>query len=272
MGVRLLLGILGILLGCGGTPQGSALDPVDEFDLAGRPALQMYLVLTDHKTAMQTPGDVEEMWSAVHGVMPEFKAIRQAVRWAPSDYKIDIELDFADLPHPSLPQARLAPLLRRLTAPVIERAHDAQLAISVRSRSVSLPEGEHIRLVGAAVLQIAERYDGVVIDLLAQRAWSTDAWRRELTSNRLSSRQVRLVRQPLATGVRLRTRGHLKYGLPDLELDVTAPHETGGQQRLVKAQSTLLRGGRLAVKSTSKCLGAGYDGDCLRLATRLPPD
>ena len=64
---------------------------------------------------MQSKSDVSEMWSAVHGDTPAFLDIRRAVRWAPANYKIDIELDFADLPHPALPRERLKPLLRHLT-------------------------------------------------------------------------------------------------------------------------------------------------------------
>lgn len=272
MRLTCLLFSIGLFLGCGASPRTAAFAEDDDLDLAGRPALQMYLVLTEQTDAMQSKGDVQAMWSAVHGDLPGFQEIRRAVRWAPANYKIDIELDFADLPHPALPRTRLTPLLRRLPASAGRRAEKARLAVSVRSRSESLPDGEHLRLIGAAVLHIAERYDGIIIDLLAQRAWSPAAWRREISGPRLSSRQTRLVSRRTSQGVQLRTRGHLKYGLPDLELNVRETELSEGKVALARAQGALLRRGPGGLQSSLSCRGAGYDGECIRLVLPTSDD
>ena len=179
-----------------------------------RSSLQMYLVLTSQPSAMQTPGEVQGMWAAVHGTDPAYGEIRRALTWVPDDYRLDIELDFADLPHKAFPRGRLERLLRQLPASARRRASHAALGISVRSRGKTLNAAAQIRLVGAAALYIAERYQGVIIDLLARRVWTPAAWRAELTAQNLSSNQTRVVLRPRLG--QLRTLGWLKFGLPDV--------------------------------------------------------
>ena len=59
----------------------------------------MYLVLTSNSKAMQSKADVQGMWNAVHGRTASYSSIRKHVKWVPNDYTLDVELDFADLPH-----------------------------------------------------------------------------------------------------------------------------------------------------------------------------
>ena len=72
---------------------GQGLD--DDF-FQSRPSLQMYLVLTDVVQAMQASEDVQDMWTAVRGERSDFEFVRRALgeAYIPSDYRIDIELDF----------------------------------------------------------------------------------------------------------------------------------------------------------------------------------
>ena len=110
------------------------------------------------------------MWNAVHGRTASYSSIRKHVKWVPNDYTLDVELDFADLPHVAFPARRLNRMMRTLSNDLQQKAKRASLGISVRSRSSSLGGGNHIRLVALAALYIAEKYDGVIVDLLTRKA------------------------------------------------------------------------------------------------------
>ena len=242
----LVVGLL--LVACGGQ-RVSQLDALDEGDAVSgpRPALQMYLVLTHDVDAMQTPQSVEDMWTAVRGDAPEFTFIKNALNGVrlPKDYKVDVELDFARLPHTMLPIQRLLPLLKTLTPDDQAKARSAPLAVSVRSESKTLPRDAHIHLVGAAVLRIAERYNGVVIDLLARRAFSASAWRSELAGSSLSRVQYRWAQRRLSDGrFQLLSRGNVKFGVPDLVVGPFLPRERAKAQAIFRrAHAALLLSG-----------------------------
>lgn len=212
-----------LLVGCGGgSPKPQIVD--DEVRLPGeavapgRPALQYYLVLTSDAQAMPDKAAVDAMFAAVDGQGARYAPIRQHVKWVPPDYQLDVQLDFADLPHPAFSAERLTPLLADLPADVRARAQAAKLAITLRSEITTLPNDNHIRLAGLAALYVADVSDGVVVDLLARRAWTRDAWQAELAGARLGRDQVRLTRRPDGDGTWLLTRGHPKFGAPDLQM------------------------------------------------------
>ncbi len=255
-----------VLLGCGSGVTQSPKNLDAPSINSGLQSLQMYLVLTRSKEAMQTAADVQNMWRAVHGELHEFDSIRRRVGWAPRDYQIDVELDFADLPHPSLPSAILNPIIARLPEQTRARIPEAHLAISVRSKVQTLPQGGHVRLVGSAVLFIAEKYDGIIIDLLAQRAWRPAEWRAELSAASLSNRQTKLVVSRLSDDrLRLRSRGNLKFGVPDMELDVSRSKVNEAKRRFSRAQRRIVSGEHVKSAYGVTCAGSGYDGACLKL-------
>ncbi len=234
-----------LLLACGGAPPAAPPSPTEDPDLAGlpdanRPTLQAYLVLTRDPTAMQDPTAVAAMWDAVHGKTPRYAPIRGHVRWVPGDYALDVELDFADLPHPRFSAERLAPLLAGLPPAERAEAERAALGVLFQSRVDALPGGNHIRLAGAAALYAADRYDGVVVDLLARRAWTPAAWHAELAGPQLSDRQRRFVR----AGDTLLTRGNPKFGAPDVRVaGVTAANLAAAQARFAALDARALARG-----------------------------
>ncbi|MCB9535549.1 MAG: hypothetical protein H6704_04725 [Myxococcales bacterium] len=253
-----------LLLACGGAPPPApAGAPAEDPDLAGlpdphRPTLQAYLVLTRDPAAMQDPAAVAAMWDAVHGKTPRYAPIRGHVRWVPGDYALDVELDFADLPHPRFSTERLAPILAALPPAERAKAEQATLGVLFQSRVDALPDGNHIRLAGAAALYAADRYDGVVVDLLARRAWTPAAWHAELAGPALSDRQRRFVR----AGDTLLTRGNPKFGAPDVRVvGVTKANLAAAQARFAALdRRALARGG--AVGDTVRLPG----GDPITLA------
>ena len=94
----------------------------------------------------------------------------------------------------------------------------ASLGISC-ARKLSLGGGNHIRLVALAALYIAEKYDGVIVDLLTRKAWSPESWRRAISASQIKANQTRIVRQRGGkSGGRIRSLGWLKFGLPDVVL------------------------------------------------------
>lgn len=244
--MRTPLILTGLLVAaCGGGPS-AAPPPAIDPDLAGLPdphrsTLQAYLVLTRDAAAMQDPTAVAAMWDAVHGKSPRYAPIRGHVRWAPGDYALDVELDFADLPHPRFSAERLAPILAALPPAERAKADEAALGVLFQSRVDALPDGNHVRLAGAAALYAADRYDGVVVDLLARRAWTPAAWHAELAGARLSDRQRRFVR----AGDTLMTRGNPKFGAPDVRVvGVTKANLAAARARFAALDAhALARGG-----------------------------
>ncbi|MEZ4474311.1 MAG: hypothetical protein R3F60_26700 [bacterium] len=205
------LGLCLLLAGCGGAkapPPSLADDPADALPAYGEPALQLYLVLTRDGKAMQGKAAVDAMWAAVNGEGARYAPIRQRVKWVPGDYQVDVALDFADLPHPAFSAQKLAPMLADLPADAREAAEQATLAVVVRSGAQTLPRGDQIRLAGLAALYAADSSDGIILDLLARRAWTRDAWQQELAAERLGPDQVRLTSRADGAARWLLTRGN----------------------------------------------------------------
>ncbi len=237
-----------LLLACGARPAASSIDDdIASLPDPNRASLQLYLVLTDDPRAMQGKPAVDAMWKAVGGEGARYQAVRRHVKWVPGDYELDVTLDFADLPHASLSPTALAPMLRDLPPALRARAEAAKLAVFVRSGARVLPDGNHIRLAGLAALYAADTYDGVVLDLLARRGWTRDAWHAELSTAPLSKAQVRLTSRFEGKARWLLSRGNPKYGAPDLQMRGIDPNRLpAARARFVAVQSALVaRGGQI---------------------------
>lgn len=274
---RLVLPALAALLtACGGAPPPA---PIDQDPLlpSERPTLQMYLVLTDDPQAMQRDGDVDAMWDAVHGRTERYRPIHARLQGVPGGYEVDVELDFADLPHPMLPAEALASLIADLSPADRARAEKATFAVSLRSAAAPLTAGGQIRLVGTAALFVADKHDGIVLDLLARRAWTAGQWASELSGAVLSGGQVRLIQRIEAEGrVMLLTRGNPKYGAPDLLMrGIPSDGLTAARARFLAAQAVLLEEGgapgRVVVLddgplSLTACEGVTVEVGCVSIA------
>ena len=274
---------LSVMIGCGANPGTSRIDTFDEdlASLVSRPALQMYLVLTDESEAMQGKAAVADMWKAVRGEASDFGFMRDALRRTrvPPDYRVDVELDFAELPHPKLTIQRLEPMLKRLPPEFVDRARAANLGISIRSRSKSLPAAMHIRFVGAAALHVAEKHNGIVLDLLARRAYTADGWRKELSATTLSRNQYRWSRGKTSDGLDyLISRGHVKFGTPDLMVGPVRRKNIQSAKALFIALHRRVRiggakiGQKLSVGTHAflvrKCGAIRTDGGCVRVVPK----
>ncbi len=235
----------------------------------------MYLVLTADPNAMQSKADVADMWTAVHAERDDFSFVTMHLKKTilPADYRIDVELDFAQLPHQLLPWARLKPMLKRLEPGALALAYNAKLAVSFRSRSLTLPLNNHLRLVGAAVLRTAERYNGIVLDLLARRAYTPASFRS------LIGQDAETLGTPVMTRRRLGnqrfvllSRGQIKFGLPDFVIGPFAknqPRVSPGLVRRVRADLKTRRAtiGRMIEYdgkswTYTNCPKWSYDGEC----------
>ncbi len=228
--------------GCG-SPRPIPFDLDD--DLAGLPsvgppALQLYGVLTTNPAAMQAPDDVKTLFKSARGETADFKGIRRQISWIPGDYALDITLDFADLPHPLFSPKRMAALHAQLPANVRAKAKSAQLIVLMRSTAPVLPNGGHIRLAGAAALYAAEKYDGIVFDLLSNRAYTACQWRRLLSAPTLVP-QHRVVVSTRGDRSRLMTRGHARLGLPDLLMFTPTSTLGAARRRFDRVHKALLK-------------------------------
>ncbi len=228
-----LLALAFHLSACAGSPPSKldhdALDTVPD---TSRASIQMYIVLTDQAAAMGSPNDVQRMWGAVHGQDQRYRSIRSQVRWVPPGYEMDVELDFGRLPHPKLEPRFVESLVTRLPRDIRQRALEANTAVFMRSRIPILPDGNHIRLVGTAVLYAAEKFEGVILDLVSQRAWTAAQWREEIQRDGLSPRQVRIIRKKASDGtLTFQTLGLAKFGAPELVMANIEPGDVESAQR-----------------------------------------
>jgi hypothetical protein len=228
-------------------------------------SLQLYVVLTPDPQAMQSPDAFAGVDAAVNGEGARYAAVRGKARVVPSGYKVDFSVDFADLPHPAVDPAQLAPMIKQLPADARALAEGAKLAVFVRSDARILPHGDHLRLTGLVPLSIADKWDGVIIDLIARRAWTKDQWQAELAGERLSDKQLRMVTRDDADGKKwLLTRGNPKFGLPDLEMrGIPAADLEAARGRFSKLQQRLQAQGPSQAPATP-CTGpkGTYDADC----------
>ncbi len=210
----------GALVGCGGAPAPRpALDDAPEVFDVGPPALQLYAVLTADPKAMQGADAVPGMWAAVGGQGARYAPVRQRLAWAPADYALDVALDFADLPDPRVPLAPFEGMAAALPGAAQAQVKAARLVVYLRSDAASLPLGGHVRLAGLAALYAADRWDGLVFDLIARKAWTADAWRAELMRPALApaAHHTLSVR---TDGERrwVYSRGEAKFGRPDVQV------------------------------------------------------
>ena len=231
-------------------------------------SLQLYVVLTPDPQAMQGTDAFPGIDAAVNGVGPRYADVRERVRAVPNGYKVDFSVDFADLPHPALDPAQLASMLKSLSGEGRALAESAKLAVFVRSDAKLLAGGDHLRLTGLVPLAVADQWDGVIIDLVARRAWTKDQWHAELAAEKLSERQLRLVARDDAAGTQwLMTRGNPKYGLPDLEMrGIPTAGLEAARGKFMAAQKRLHAQGPSAAPPAA-CTGpkGTYDADCRRV-------
>jgi hypothetical protein len=278
------------LVACGGGPKPMPVDPTagvpevrvpgpaaSEMARVGERSLQLYIVLTNAPDAMQGEAAVDAMWAAVRGEGPRYEAVRRHVKWAPSGYELDVTLDYADLPHPQVSPAQLEGMIATLPASAQARARGARLAVFVRSGTGVLPNGGHIRLAGLAALQAADQWNGVVLDAVARRGFTADAWHRALSAPSLGAEQGRLAARSDPDGGRwLLTRGNPKYGAPDLQMRrVPEAKLAAARARFIAAQQAIMAGagagatvpvpgGRVALGPCEAPPGM-HDADCVEI-------
>ncbi|MGK0360643.1 MAG: hypothetical protein ACI9U2_002956 [Bradymonadia bacterium] len=282
MRILLLLIAAAGLSACGGGPTPK---PASDFEddavrvVEYESTLHQFVILTANPKAMQTDADREAMWAAVNGTDPQHSWIAPYVKQLPPGYKANITLDFADLPHEAFPAKRLELLIKGLSKVQQAKARNARLAIFVRGDLVGLPGAAQVRLAGVGVQQIAAAHDAVIIDLLARRAWTRDAWLAEIKARQLGPNQIRLGAAKKGKGVWLFSRGNAKFGEPDLLIrDVPPSKLAQAKARFKTVHAALLSraGGRVAGESAQMIAGetllpctappAFFDAGCVQIA------
>ncbi len=229
---------------------------------------QLYVILVADPQAMQGPDPFGPVDAAVNGEGARYASIRAQAKGVPNGYSVDWALDFADLPHAAFSPEKLAPMIKQLPSDARELAAQAKLAVVIHSDTKLLPEGNHIRLAGIVPLYVADHYNGVIIDLMARRAWTADGWHSELILPTLSENQLHMVTRDDTGGSKwLMTRGNPKYGVPDLEMRGVAPAglEAARAQFAVVEARLLARGPSVAPKAACMAPAGTYDGECRRI-------
>ena len=268
------LTVAATLAGCGGRP--AARKQTFDFSEDDTPwpdasvkSLQVYAVLTPDPKALQSEGDMAVVEAALAGEGPRYAAVRGHVKSVPGNYQLQYVTDFADLPHAEFSEARVKPMVAELPEGARELASTARLAVVVRSDTGLLPGEGHVRLAGLVALSIADKFGGVVVDLMARRAYTADGWHAVLASSTLGAEQVRLVsrKQPDGTVV-LHSRGLPKFGLPDIEWAGLGESQAAQMRgRFIDALTQLRRGGPNSMElGACTAQGIQWDAGCASLA------
>lgn len=269
--MRSLLLTAALLAACGGSTPARTEAPDDVPAPWPDPSvrsLQLYAVLTADPQAMQGPDAFAGVDAAVNGEGPRYKAIRDRARIVPSGYRVDFTVDFADLPHPSVDAAQLAGMVKALPPEQRAIAEKAKLAVFIRSDTRLLPQDAHVRLAGLVPLYVADTWGGVVLDLMARRAWTPDEWQAELAAPVLGEKQIRMVtREDEGGGHWLLTRGNPKFGLPDLEMRGISPAGLAEARGRFVAAERKLRAQGPSEAPKALCTGpkGTYDAECRRV-------
>ncbi|MFN3201572.1 MAG: hypothetical protein ACE366_24430 [Bradymonadia bacterium] len=247
-------------------PGGSTVSALAGDGAVGQKGLQLYVVLLPDASAFQGPEAQKAMWRAVRGEDPKFEGIARQVRLT-GDYPLEIALDFADLPHPQVSMSRIGRMLDELPPALAAQGKSSALAVFVQSRAPVLAGGGHVRMVGSAPLFIAERWGGLIVDLIGRRAWTPEAWRAELEASALSPKQVKLIDQRDPEGGRwLLTRGLSKFAVADVQIRKIDPERlVEARKRILEAQETALSGGALTGGRPCDAPKGFHDGPCVQL-------
>ena len=184
------------------------------------------------------------------------------------DYRIAYIFNHTTPDSPRAESHRWLPWAQRLNAAEQTRVAQAQTILLVKGALRRLPNAQETRLTLGALVYLAERYDGVIFDLLTLEAVSAKTLRQRLASPSALAPQIRFIRARQGVRKGLRTVGLPKYGYPDLFLASLKPKSDA--HVLSKAADALLER-RAFDKSLSvvPCPVSQFDYGCYEVVRAL---
>ena len=221
----------------------------------------LYMLALKPKNAFSTSAERDALWKALQGDDPSIRALLGPIEAIPMDYRIEYVFNHATPSSTEAEMPRVQPWAKRLSAVDQVRLAHAQTILLVKGDLVRLPNAQETRLTLAALVFLAERYDGVVFDLLNREALGATALRQRLIKSGTLPPQIRLIGARVDTRPGIRTVGLPKYGLPDLFLASRQPRQHA--KRLSEIVDALLESRGLPNGVSLKpCVGTKLDYGC----------
>lgn len=218
-------GLIWICLGCGASVS-ERVDPSPQASIVQSDESQhLYLLALQPKNAFKTAEERAELWSALRGDNPSIRPLLGPIEQIPLHYRVEYIFNHGDPANPETEYRRLMSWTKRLTPAAAAKAESAKTLLLVKGTLKRLPQSQDVRLTLAALVFIAEKYDGVILDLLNRRAHTSIDLRKVLLATPSLGIQVRIIGARQGDRRGIRSVGLPKYGYPDLFLATVRPKQ-----------------------------------------------
>ncbi len=225
----------------------------------------LYLLALAPANAFSSSGERDALWKALQGDEPTIRGLLGPIEAIPMDYRIEYIFNHASPSSKEAELHRIRPWAKRISSADQARLKRAQTILLVKGDLQRLPNAQETRLTLAALVFLAERYDGVVFDLLNREALGAKSLRHRLMNRGGLAPQIRLIGVRVDRRLGIRTVGLPKYGLPDLFLASRQPKQHA--KRLSEVVDALLESRALPQGvSLSPCVGTKLDYGCYEVS------
>ena len=228
---------------------------------------QLYMLALSPANAFTTQDERNALWAALRGDDPTVVKLLGPIDSIPMDYRIEYVFNHTTPDSPEAELEQLTPWMKRLPKDAKARVRTAQTLLLVKGTLDRLPNAQETRLTLAGLVFLAERYNGVVFDLLNRQALTAAEIRTRLSSSQGLAPQVRLIGALVDGHKGIRSVGLPKYGLFDVFLASADPREDSAQLGMVI--DTLLKGDPLpSTVDLKPCKSTRLDYGCYRVLRR----
>lgn len=228
---------------------------------------QLYMLALSPANAFTTKDERNALWAALRGDDPTVVKLLGPIESIPMDYRIEYVFNHTTPDSPEAELEQLTPWMKRLPKDAQARVRTAQTLLLVKGTLDRLPNAQETRLTLAALVFLAERYNGVVFDLLNRQALTAAEIRTRLSASQGLAPQVRLIGALVDGHKGIRSVGLPKYGLFDVFLASADPRQDSTQLGMVI--DILLNGEPLpSAVDLKPCKSTRLDYGCYRVFRR----
>ncbi len=228
---------------------------------------QLYMLALSPANAFTTQDERNALWAALRGDDPRVVNLLGPIESIPMDYRIEYVFNHTTPDSPEAELEQLKPWMKRLPKDAKARVKTAQTLLLVKGTLDRLPNAQETRLTLAALVFLAEQYNGVVFDLLNRQALTAAEIRTRLSATQGLAPQVRLIGALVDGQKGIRSVGLPKYGLFDVFLASADPRQDSTQLGMVI--DALLKGDPLPqTVRLNPCKSTRLDYGCYRVLRR----
>ena len=224
----------------------------------------LFLLALQPNQAFTTDAEREALWSALRGEHFETKPLLGRLEQIPMNYRVEYVFNHTTPRNEEAKFHTFKSWLKDMPKRTLKRLESAKTLLLVKGTLPRLAEAQELRLTLAALVFLAERYEGIVFDLLNRKAYDAPSlrWRLENETGLIDQVKFRTASVNQRRG--LRTVGLPKYGWPDIFLATTRTRE--GLDTLRAIVDIFLRSPKDIERSRFKSCGDEvFDYGCVEL-------